>query len=244
MAATSPDPLAELIAVGKSYWRGRTRHAALADVTLTVRAGAYLAITGPSGSGKTTCLNLLGCLDVPTSGTCRIGGKATDMLDPVARACLRRDHIGFVFQGFNLIARSDALENVALPLLYRGVARVERTERAAAALAQVGLADWRGSLPGELSGGQQQRVAIARAIVAEPRLLIADEPTGALDVVTGGEIITLLEDLNARLGIALVVVTHDAGLARRAARRIGLARGRMVEDTGHRAPMEPRDAAA
>lgn len=238
MSTPPAAPLAELVGVGKIYKSGHTHIVAMANVTFAVGPGEYVAIVGPSGSGKTTCLNMLGCLDIPTTGLCRIAGQDTSDLGIAERAALRRDHIGFVFQGFNLMPRASACDNVMLPLIYRGIARRQRERMARNALEQVGLGRWADSLPLELSGGQQQRVAVARAIVCEPRLLIADEPTGALDSATGGQIVALLEDLNARLGLAMVIVTHDTALARRARRQIVFADGQILRDVRSEASNE------
>ena len=168
---------------------------------------------GPSGSGKSTAMNILGCLDVPTTGTFRFKGVPVESLDRDQRALLRRRYLGFVFQGFNLLARTDALENVELPLLYRGENKAQRREAAMAALDKVGLRDWWDHTPAELSGGQQQRVAIARAIVTNPDVLLADEPTGNLDSKTSVEIMELLTDLNRNFGITVLMVTHEPDMA-------------------------------
>jgi putative ABC transport system ATP-binding protein len=185
----------------------------LKGIDLDVAAGDFAAVMGPSGSGKSTAMNILGCLDVPTAGSYRFKGIAVERLDRDQRALLRRRYLGFVFQGFNLLARTSALENVELPLLYRGEDKTHRRESAMAALAKVGLADWWDHTPAELSGGQQQRVAIARAIVTSPDVLLADEPTGNLDTATSLEIMELLTGLNRDAGITILMVTHEAEMA-------------------------------
>jgi ABC-type lipoprotein export system ATPase subunit len=190
---------------------------ALHDVDLEIAAGELVAIMGPSGSGKSTLMNLLGCLDTPTAGEYRCDGVDVARLDDEARARLRLDKIGFVFQGFNLLPRMDALENVAMPLAYTGLLREERLRRAREALAAVGLSERRHHLPNALSGGQQQRVAIARALINRPPLLLADEPTGALDSKTGEEILALFKALQ-RDGHTVVLITHDADVAAHAGR--------------------------
>ena len=197
----------------KSYWMGANRLHVLKGIDLDVAAGDFIAVMGPSGSGKSTAMNILGCLDVPTSGTFRFRGVPVETLDRDERALLRRRYLGFVFQGFNLLARTNALENVELPLLYRGEDKVKRRAGAMAALDKVGLTDWWDHTPAELSGGQQQRVAIARAIVTEPALLLADEPTGNLDSGTSVEIMGLLTDLNRNSGITVLMVTHEPDMA-------------------------------
>jgi putative ABC transport system ATP-binding protein len=203
---------------------------ALRGVSFTVEPGEFVAIVGPSGSGKSTLLNLLGALDRPTSGTVRIDGRDIASLSGNELARLRNEAIGFVFQQFHLLARTSALDNVALPLVYGGVGRRERAERAREALTAVGLGHRLDHQPTELSGGEQQRVAIARALVTDPRIILADEPTGNLDTVTGDEVMTLLERLNTRRGTALVVITHDPEVAVRAPRQIRLRDG-LIEDT-------------
>jgi len=187
---------------------------------------------GPSGSGKSTAMNILGCLDVPTTGSYRFRGVAVDRLDRRQRALLRRRHLGFVFQGYNLLPRTTALENVELPLLYRGVSRVERAALARATLAKVGLTGWEHHTPAKLSGGQQQRVAIARAIVTRPTVLLADEPTGNLDSEKGREIMELLAALNRDQGITILMVTHEPDMAAYARRVVQFHDGRIRSDSG------------
>jgi putative ABC transport system ATP-binding protein len=225
--------------LGRTYAAGGAPVPALADVTVAIPAGQFAVAMGPSGSGKSTFLNLVGCLDRPTSGVCRIAGEDTARLSPDALAALRARRIGFVFQSFHLLPRLDALANVELPLIYRGVPRRTRRELAAEALDRVGLAARAHHRPNELSGGQQQRVAIARAIVGGPDLLLADEPTGALDSRTGREIIALFQALN-RDGMAVLMVTHDPGVARHAQRVLHFHDGHLVGD----AMQAPADAAA
>jgi putative ABC transport system ATP-binding protein len=203
----------------------------LRDVTFGVGAGEFCAILGPSGSGKSTLMNIIGLLDRPSAGRVELGGAAVDFSLPEATARLRNLTLGFVFQAFHLLPRLTAWENVALPLLYRRVDRAERKTQALAMLEQVGLADRATHLPSELSGGQKQRVALARALVGDPKLILADEPTGSLDSVTAGEVMTLLRDLNRRLGVTIVMVTHDRDLASRCDRRIEVLDGRIVLDT-------------
>ncbi|HUG47288.1 MAG TPA: ABC transporter ATP-binding protein [Candidatus Limnocylindria bacterium] len=202
---------------------------ALDDVSLDVKPGEFVAIMGASGSGKSTLMNLLGLLDRPTAGSYRFDEQEVSQLGDGRLAAMRRERIGFVFQSFNLLARKSALDNVALPLTYAGVARGERRRRAEDMLERVGLADRGRHRPSELSGGQQQRVAIARALINEPSLILADEPTGNLDSRTGEEILELLAGLNER-GVTLIVVTHDERIAARAARIVRLADGRVVAD--------------
>jgi putative ABC transport system ATP-binding protein len=210
-------------------------------VTLRIEQGAYAAIVGPSGSGKSTLMHLLGCLDRPTSGTLLLGGRNVADLSDAELAELRNRTIGFVFQSFQLLTRTSALENVALPLVYRGVRRAERRDRAGAALEAVGLGKRMGHRPGQLSGGEQQRVAIARALVGEPTVLLADEPTGNLDTRSGAEVIALLGRLNSERGVAVVVVTHDNDVADQARRRIHVRDGLVERDTGALGPgVDPR----
>ena len=211
--ADGPDPLIRLRGVTKTYGTGATAFQALKGVDLDIAAGDFVAVMGPSGSGKSTTMNILGCLDVPSDGEFTFRGHHIESLDRDQRALLRRKYLGFVFQGFNLLARTSALENVELPLLYRGDAKAERRETALAALDKVGLKEWWDHTPAELSGGQQQRVAIARAIVTQPAVLLADEPTGNLDSERSVEIMELLTDLNKNAGITVLMVTHEPDMA-------------------------------
>lgn len=203
----------------------------LRGVSFDVASGSFCAILGPSGSGKSTLMNIVGLLDRPTSGSVKLAGETIDPASPEAAAGARNRLIGFVFQSFNLLPRLTAWENVALPLLYAGLPRETRRPVAMAMLEQVGLADRADHRPGALSGGQQQRVALARALITQPRLVLADEPTGSLDSVTAGEMMALLHDLNRRLGITLLMVTHDRSLAEQCDRRIEMLDGRIVADS-------------
>jgi putative ABC transport system ATP-binding protein len=212
------EKLIELQGITKRYGTGDAAFLALRGVDLVIRGGEFVAIMGPSGSGKSTLMNLLGCLDTPTAGSYRFKGIEVERLNKDQRSLLRRHALGFIFQGFNLLARTSALENVELPLLYRGYTRKQRHEMAREALAQVSLSDKERNTPAELSGGQQQRVAIARAIVTKPDTLFADEPTGNLDSKTTVEIMDLLRKLNSERHISIIMVTHEdevAGCARR-----------------------------
>jgi putative ABC transport system ATP-binding protein len=225
-AAALP-PLIELDGVSRIYQAGHVEVPALQGVDLRIASGEFMAIVGPSGSGKTTLMNIIGCLDRPTSGTYRLAGTAIAGLDDDGLARIRSLTIGFVFQSFNLLPRTSALENVATPLIYQGVSRTERLERARAALERLGLADRLSHEPSELSGGQQQRVAIARAIVTEPALILADEPTGNLDSAAGAEVISILRDLNAG-GRTIVLITHEVDVAEQAARQVHVRDGRLI----------------
>ena len=229
----SEQPLIALSGITKTYGQGPAAFQALSGVDLVIDAGEFVAIMGPSGSGKSTAMNILGCLDTPTSGSYRFQGLAVEQLDRKQRALLRRHCLGFVFQGFNLLARTSALENVELPLIYRGAPAAERHAAARAALAQVGLAGREKNTPGELSGGQQQRVAIARAIVTEPTVLLADEPTGNLDTRTSVEIMELISGLNRDRGITVLMVTHEPDMAEFARRVVRFVDGRVESDTGN-----------
>jgi putative ABC transport system ATP-binding protein len=220
-------PQIELRGVTKVYGEGQAAVHALRGIDLRIEAGDFVAVMGPSGSGKSTCMNIIGCLDVPTSGTYHFSGVDVGALSRAQRALLRRHYIGFVFQGFNLLNRTSAQENVELPLLYRGLSAGERRARAAKALALVGLEGRERHTPGELSGGQQQRVAIARAIVTAPQVLLADEPTGNLDTARGREIMELLTGLNRDQGITIVMVTHEAPIARYASRTVDFVDGQI-----------------
>ncbi|MCK9293592.1 MAG: ABC transporter ATP-binding protein [Desulfobulbaceae bacterium] len=217
-AETERHSLVELQAVTKVYGSGTAAMQALRGIDLRIDAGEFVAVMGPSGSGKSTCMNILGCLDTPTGGKYLFRDIEVGALTRNERAMLRRHHLGFVFQGFNLLNRTSALENVELPLIYRGIKAAERHSRASRALAAVGLAGWEHHTPGELSGGQQQRVAIARAIVTEPAVLLADEPTGNLDTARSIEIMELLTAFNRDQGITIIMVTHEQDMARFARR--------------------------
>ena len=210
-------PVAELSGISKIYGSGDLEVKALDQLNLTVQEGDYLAVMGASGSGKSTAMNILGCLDRPTSGTYRLNGMAVEQLDDDALADVRNRSLGFVFQQFHLLGHASAMENVMLPMIYAGVPREERIERAQSALRRVGLAQRLENKPNQLSGGQQQRVAIARAIINRPSLLLADEPTGALDSSTTAEVLELFDELHQQ-GITLVMVTHEDDVAARAQR--------------------------
>jgi len=225
-------PLIVLRDVSKVYAAGQTVHA-LRGVNLEIAGGEFVAIMGASGSGKSTLMNILGCLDTPTSGSYVLDGVPVQDRDPDALAALRNRRMGFVFQQFNLLPRTSALENVELPLLYAGVRQPERSRRALAALQRVGLGERSSHTPAQLSGGQQQRVAIARALVNEPALILADEPTGALDSETSTEVMQLLDTLN-RQGITVILVTHEADMAAWARRRLLFKDGRLVADDNNR----------
>jgi putative ABC transport system ATP-binding protein len=224
-------PLIEFRGVTKTYGQGQAAFQALRGVDLTITQGEFAAIMGPSGSGKSTALNILGCLDIPSAGSYRFRGVAVESLSLDQRALLRRHCLGFVFQGFNLLARTSAQENVELPLLYRGEDAPARHRAAREALALVGLDGWEHHTTAELSGGQQQRVAIARAIVTHPLVLLADEPTGNLDTTRSHEIMALLDTLNRERGITVLMVTHEADMARYAGRVIRFVDGQVASDT-------------
>ncbi len=236
MSEADRGPLIALSGIYKIYGSGESEVRALDGVDLTIDHGEFVAVMGPSGSGKSTCMNVLGCLDRPTAGAFHfrgvdLAGKSLDQL-----ALIRRHYLGFVFQGFNLLARTTALENVELPLVYRGLSTFERRKLAAKALADVGLQGRELHTPAELSGGQQQRVAIARAMVTEPSLLLADEPTGNLDSARKLEIMQLLRTLNEERGITIVVVTHETDVAEFASRTVTFRDGRIAKDErGHAA---------
>ena len=206
-------PLIQLRGITKVFGTGLNAFQALKGVDLDIEEGEFIAVMGASGGGKSTTMNILGCLDTPTSGTYRFMGHHVETLDNDQRAMLRRRYLGFVFQGFNLLSRTSALENVELPLIYRGEDRKTRREAAMGALDRVGLLPWAGHTPAELSGGQQQRVAIARAIVTNPKVLLADEPTGNLDSERSIEIMELLTSLNRDQGITIAMVTHEPDMA-------------------------------
>ncbi len=224
-------PLIELRSLTKTYGVGDAAFQALKGIDLTIHKGEFVAIMGPSGSGKSTLMNVLGCLDTPTTGSYQYEGIEVETLDADQRSLLRRYAMGFVFQGFNLLARTSSLENVELPLLYRGMSRADRHEKAVTALTSVGLTTKLNRTPGELSGGQQQRVAIARAIVTEPSTLFADEPTGNLDSVTTSDIMELLTRLNEDRGITVLMVTHDDDVAATAKRHVVIKDGLVESDS-------------
>jgi putative ABC transport system ATP-binding protein len=234
MGKNSPDsakpPQILLRAVTKVYGTGSAAMHALQGVDLRIDRGEFVAVMGPSGSGKSTCLNILGCLDTPTSGSYRFEGVDVGKLSRLQRARLRRYYLGFVFQGYNLLNRTSALENVELPLIYRNQPIAERHALARQALNAVGLAGWESHTPGELSGGQQQRVAVARAIVTAPHVLFADEPTGNLDTARSREIMELLTGLNRDRGITIVMVTHELDMAAYAKRIVRFVDGRVDVD--------------
>ena len=236
-------PIIELKGITKTFGQGMAAFQALKGVDLTIERGDFVAIMGASGSGKSTTMNILGCLDVPTSGVFRFLGTEVQSLSRDQRSLLRRKYLGFVFQGFNLLARTSAVENVELPLIYRGEGKAERRETALKALDRVGLVPWADHTPAELSGGQQQRVAIARALVTDPEVLLADEPTGNLDSERSLEIMEFLVELN-RAGITILMVTHEAEMAQ-FARTIVHFKDGLVEriERGHRSG-EPLAASA
>jgi putative ABC transport system ATP-binding protein len=225
-------PLIEVRGLSKSYVMGSNTVAALRSVSLTIGEGEFVAIMGASGSGKSTFMNLLGCLDTPTAGEYRLAGEKVSDMSGDALAAIRNRRIGFVFQQFNLLPRTSALENVQLPLLYASTPAAQRRQRAMARLSQVGLATRHDHHPSQLSGGQQQRVAIARALVNDPALILADEPTGALDSRTSLEIMVLLQQLNAA-GMTIVMVTHESDIAAFASRIITFRDGEIISDTPH-----------
>ena len=225
-------PLLSLRGLTKVYGAGDTAFQALAGVDLDIEAGEFVAIMGPSGSGKSTAMNMLGLLDTPTAGEYLFKGVPVQGLGRDERAMIRRQYLGFVFQGFHLLARTSALENVELPLVYRGMPAAQRRAQALQALADVGLTDWAHRTPAELSGGQQQRVAIARAMVTQPQILLADEPTGNLDTQRGHEIMELIQRLNREQGITVLMVTHENDIAAYAQRTIRFVDGRIAKD-GH-----------
>jgi putative ABC transport system ATP-binding protein len=236
--------LIRLRGITKTYGEGNTAFQALKGVDLDIAPGEFVAIMGPSGSGKSTAMNTLGCLDVPTTGVYEFQGVQVQSLSRDERARLRRRYLGFVFQGFNLLARTSAQENVELPLIYRGEPAAKRHAAAARALEQVGLKGWEHHTPGELSGGQQQRVAIARAIVTEPRVLLADEPTGNLDTHRSQEIMELLWHLNAEQGITVLMVTHEPDMAAYAKRIVRFVDGVIASDEPNPHPVALKADAA
>ncbi|MFZ2269411.1 MAG: ABC transporter ATP-binding protein [Azonexus sp.] len=230
MSQASASPLIELRGIIKTYGEGQTAFQALGGIDLAIDAGEFVAVMGPSGSGKSTAMNILGCLDTPSAGQYLFRGIHVEQLERNQRALLRRHSLGFVFQGFNLLARTSAQENVELPLLYRGEGTAARHLASRAALARVGLDGWETHTPAELSGGQQQRVAIARAIVTNPLVLLADEPTGNLDSKRSHEIMELLAALNREQGITVIMVTHEPDMAAYARRIVHFVDGLVSED--------------
>ncbi|HHI5409291.1 TPA: ABC transporter ATP-binding protein [Vibrio metoecus] len=229
MKSLPPAPLVELQQICKHYTSGQNVVKALDGVDLTIRHGEFLAILGPSGSGKSTLMNVLGCLDKPTAGRYQLDGHPVDSLSTQQLAAIRNQKIGFVFQSFNLLEYASALDNVALPLVYAGVKAKDRRRRATELLTRVGLADRLDHKPNQLSGGQKQRVAIARALINQPQILLADEPTGALDSKSGAEIEALFNELH-REGRTIIVVTHDNELAKRTKRIVTIRDGQVVSD--------------
>lgn len=235
MSSAPATPLIEFRGITKTYGQGQAAFQALSGVDLSIRQGEFLAVMGPSGSGKSTAMNILGCLDTPSTGTYLFQGVHVEDLDRNQRALLRRHYLGFVFQGFNLLARTSAQENVELPLLYRGESPTARHQAALDALALVGLSGWEHHTPAELSGGQQQRVAIARAIVTRPLVLLADEPTGNLDSKRSHEIMELLVRLNQEQGITVLMVTHEPDMATYASRIVHFVDGQVASDDAQEA---------
>ena len=221
-------PLIKLQGVYKTYGKGDVQSTVLNGIDLTIQSGEFVAIMGHSGSGKSTALNILGCLDTPSAGRYIFDGTSVETMSTRQRALLRRYYFGFVFQGFNLLNRTSALENVELPLIYRGIANKHRQILAMQALKTVGLENFADHTPGELSGGQQQRVAIARAIVTQPKVLLADEPTGNLDTARSQEIMQILLELNQQQGITIIMVTHEEDMASYAQRRIIFKDGQII----------------
>jgi putative ABC transport system ATP-binding protein len=238
------EPIIEMVGVEKDYVSGPVVVRALIDAHITVNEGEFVAIVGPSGSGKSTLMNIIGCLDRPSRGSYRLAGYDVGDRTNNARAVLRNRLIGFVFQGFNLLPRTTALENVELPLVYRGQRAKHRRAHARAVLAQVGLADRVDHTPNQLSGGQQQRVAIARALVTDPPLLLADEPTGNLDTRTSDEILALLQRLNRERSLTIVLVTHESDVALCASRVITMRDGHVRSDVRQNNPRDAGEAAA
>lgn len=236
-------PLIEMHELGKTYLMGETKVHALRGVSLTIAEGEFVAIMGPSGSGKSTLMNMLGCLDRPDQGIWRLSGEEIGRLSDDQLAAIRNLTVGFIFQNFNLLSRSSALKNVELPLLYRGLKQEQRRHLATEALSKVGLADRLHHKPKELSGGQQQRVAIARALVGDPKIILADEPTGNLDSRSGLEIMSLLQELNLQ-GRTLIMVTHDPAIGEQCHRIIRLLDGRVVSDQSNAHPVSAKERLA
>ncbi|MED3563842.1 ABC transporter ATP-binding protein [Bacillus xiapuensis] len=224
-------PIIQISHLMKTYKLGGETVHALNDVSLEINQGEFLAIIGPSGSGKSTLMNMIGCLDRPESGTYLLDGKDIGKMNDNQLAVIRNEKIGFIFQNFNLLTKLTAIENVELPLLYRGVSTKERREKALDSLKKVGLLERSGHLPSQLSGGQQQRVAIARALAGTPSILLADEPTGALDSKTSKEIITVMKELN-EVGHTIILITHDLAVAEQAKRMVSIQDGQLFENGG------------
>ena len=233
--------IVQLENVYKSYTQGREPVPVLHDISMTVEQGEYIAIMGPSGSGKTTLMNLLGCLDVPSSGTYLLEGQDIGSLSDDALADIRNQSIGFVFQNFHLLPKMTALDNVALPLLYAGVSQKERRERAAEALKAVGLEERMNFLPNQLSGGQCQRVAIARAMVGNPQLLLADEPTGALDTASGNQIMDIFRELSGK-GMTIIMITHEPSIAACANKTYHILDGQLITTEGKEAAGDEKES--
>ena len=234
----SNNTLIQLNQIKKIYGKGQATVHALRNIDLTVKQGEFVAVTGASGSGKSTCMNIIGCLDTPTDGRYFFQDVEVGAMSRDQRALLRRYYLGFIFQGYNLLSRTSALENVELPLIYRGMHAHQRHQLAQESLASVGLSQWIKHTPSELSGGQQQRVAIARAIITEPLLLLADEPTGNLDTATSYEIMQLLTRLNQEKNITIIMVTHEEDIAAYAQRQIHFKDGKIISDSTNRKSAE------
>ena len=229
LVMSAPNEMLRLVDVHKSYRIGPATRQVLQGVQFEVNAGDMVSIMGPSGSGKTTLMNIIGLLDRPSAGACFLNGRDVSGLNDDELSTLRNEHIGFVFQSFHLLPQLTAMENVCLPLVYQGVERAEMAQRAQSVLTRVGMADWAEHRPDQLSGGQKQRVAVARALAGGPALLLADEPTGALDVDTAVEVMTLLLRLNTEQGVTILIITHDSQVARQCARQVRIHNGRLLE---------------